>query len=66
MINEFWINLPVKDVGKSKEFFEQLGFSFKPVPGNSGDAVCLVAGSKNKDLGYGMFLARQYSLLKVH
>lgn len=27
MTKELWINLPVKDVGKSKEFFSRVGFS---------------------------------------
>lgn len=27
MANEFWINLPVKDLKKSREFFKTLGFT---------------------------------------
>lgn len=34
MKNEFWLNLPVKDLIKSKEFFTQLGFAFKDAPKN--------------------------------
>ncbi|WP_309641004.1 VOC family protein [Flavobacterium sp.] len=34
MKNEFWLNLPVKDLKKSKDFFTQLGFSFKDAPKN--------------------------------
>lgn len=30
MTKEFWLNLPVKDLQKSKEFFAQLGFTFHP------------------------------------
>jgi predicted lactoylglutathione lyase len=28
MTNEYWINLPVKDVKRSKKFFTEIGFSF--------------------------------------
>jgi len=27
MIKEFWINLPTKDVGKTREFFKAMGFN---------------------------------------
>lgn len=47
MTKEFWINLPVKDIRRSKEFFTKLGFSFKQLPGNREDSACLVLGSKN-------------------
>ncbi len=29
MTKEYWINLPVKDVKRSKKFFTEIGFSFK-------------------------------------
>ena len=44
---EIWINLPVKDVSKSKEFFTKLGFTFNTKHGNSDDNACLLVGSKN-------------------
>jgi uncharacterized protein len=47
MTKEFWVNLPVKNIRKSKDFFTQLGFSFNPGPGNTDDSACLVVGSKN-------------------
>jgi uncharacterized protein len=47
MIKEFWVNLPVKNIKKSKDFFTQLGFSFNPMPGNDNHSACLIAGSKN-------------------
>lgn len=47
MTKEFWINLPVKDLNKSKEFFAKLGFSFHPRHSNSDDAAGLVIGDKN-------------------
>ncbi len=39
---DMWINLPVKDLNKSKDFFNHIGFSAH----NSGDKVSLIIGSK--------------------
>lgn len=47
MTKEFWVNLPVKDLKKSKDFFTELGFTFKPLPGNREDGACLILGSKS-------------------
>ncbi|HEY9049353.1 MAG TPA: VOC family protein [Ohtaekwangia sp.] len=47
MTKEFWINLPVKDVKKSKIFFTDLGFSFNPHGGNGENSACLLMGNKN-------------------
>jgi len=47
MTKELWINLPVKDVNKSKEFFTKLGFSFNPLHGDRDESACLVIGNKN-------------------
>lgn len=47
MPNQMWINLPVKDLNKSKEFFAQLGFSLNRGPGNDYDNASLVIGDKN-------------------
>lgn len=41
MKNEFWLNLPVEDLKKSKAFFTQLGFAFKRAPEN---ILSLLAG----------------------
>ena len=46
MANDIWINLPVKDVTKSKEFFRKLGFSPNPGPGNSDHSASFTIGSK--------------------
>jgi uncharacterized protein len=46
MTKQFWINLPVKDINKSKEFYSQLGFSIKTKHGNS-DQVQLIIGDNN-------------------
>ena len=47
MIKQIWINLPVKDVAKSKEFFTQIGFVLNPGPGNSDDSASFLIGEKN-------------------
>lgn len=47
MIKEFWINLPVKDVNKSREFFTKLGFTLNPHYGNSAESASFLIGSKN-------------------
>ncbi|OBZ13179.1 MULTISPECIES: VOC family protein [Bacillales] len=44
MPREFWLNLPVKDLKQSKEFFSQLGFTFHPRHINSDDMAGLVIG----------------------
>lgn len=46
MTKQLWLNLPVKDVGKSKSFFTQIGFSLHPR--HSGDeAAGLLIGESN-------------------
>ncbi|MED1948255.1 MULTISPECIES: VOC family protein [Brevibacillus] len=47
MTKELWINLPVKDLEKSKSFFAALGFSFHPRHENSKDVAGLLIGEKN-------------------
>jgi uncharacterized protein len=47
MIKEFWINLPVKSIKKSKDFFTRLGFSFNTQHGNTDTSLSLVIGQKN-------------------
>lgn len=47
MTKQFWINLPVKDVNKSKEFFTKLGFAFNTERGNGPNSACMLLGDKN-------------------
>jgi uncharacterized protein len=47
MIQELWINLPVKDISKSKTFFTELGFSFNTKHGNTDHSASLLVGQKN-------------------
>jgi uncharacterized protein len=47
MITDLWINLPVKNIAKSKAFFTQLGFTFNTQHGNSDNSISLLIGKKN-------------------
>jgi uncharacterized protein len=44
MTKQLWLNLPVKDIEKSKKFFSELGFSFNTQHGNSPVSASLVIG----------------------
>lgn len=44
MIKSLWINLPVNDVQKSKDFFTQIGFSLNTQFGVRDDAVSFIIG----------------------
>lgn len=46
MTKELWINLPVKDVKKSKEFFTRIGFT-PEVAHETADMTCVKVGEKN-------------------
>lgn len=47
MTKNLWLNLPVKDIAKSKEFFGKLGFSFDTEYGNTENSACFVVGKDN-------------------
>ena len=47
MTKELWMNLPVKNLKKSKEFFTKLGFSFDERYVNNDEGASLVIGDKN-------------------
>lgn len=44
MTKEIWINLPVKDVNKSREFYKKLGFRPNPRHPESDDMASLLIG----------------------
>ena len=46
MTKQIWINLPVKDLVKSKEFFTSLGFNFNTPYGNGPVSACMMIGDK--------------------
>ncbi len=47
MTKELWLNLPVRDLEKSKAFFATLGFRFNAQHGNSEHSAGLMIGNKN-------------------
>lgn len=46
MAKDFWINLPVKDISRSKAFFKSLGFKFNPQY-HSDNSCSLLLGDKS-------------------
>jgi predicted lactoylglutathione lyase len=46
MTKEIWLNLPVKNVSKSKEFFAKIGFTINEKH-EKPDMACVLVGSKN-------------------
>ena len=47
MTKSIWINLPVKDLAKSKEFFIQLGFKLNLEYGSREDSASFLVGDSN-------------------
>ena len=46
MINNLWLNLPVKDVDKAREFFVAVGLKLNSQYGNSRDSASFLIGPK--------------------
>ena len=46
MTKQIWLNLPVKNIEKSKQFFSSIGFSFNEEYSNQHSA-CMLVGDKN-------------------
>lgn len=46
MIKQFWINLPVKDINRSKAFFTEMGFTFNKNHPNTQGSVSMLVGEK--------------------
>ncbi|MCE3280107.1 MAG: extradiol dioxygenase [Bacteroidetes bacterium] len=47
MTKQIWLNLPVKDIKRSKEFFAELGFRFNTKHGDSETAAVMLVGENN-------------------
>ena len=47
MTNDLWINLPAKDINKSRDFFVAIGFQLNESMGNSEHSAAIKIGSKN-------------------
>jgi predicted lactoylglutathione lyase len=46
MIKKVWLNLPVKSLKKSKEFFHTIGFSFNELHATA-SSICMLVGENN-------------------
>jgi predicted lactoylglutathione lyase len=46
MAHDIWINLPVKDLSISVEFFTEIGFEHRSGPGNTEQSASLAIGDK--------------------
>lgn len=46
MTKQLWLNLPVKDVTRSREFFLKMGFTFNDTHGVTDDSACMLVGEK--------------------
>lgn len=46
MINEIWLNFPVKDVNKTKDFYSKIGFAVNEKHTNA-NMVSFIVGKKN-------------------
>jgi predicted lactoylglutathione lyase len=47
MTKELWLNLPVKDIAKAKDFFSKIGFRLNEKIGDSNEMACFLVGDKN-------------------
>jgi len=47
LTKELWLNLPVRDVRKSKEFFTQIGFTLNTGFPENDEAASILIGEKN-------------------
>lgn len=47
MTKDLWINLPVKDVTKARDFFIAIGFKLNEGPGNTETSASIKIGNKN-------------------
>ncbi len=48
MTKDLWLNLPVKDINKAKEFYKSVGFTFHDdSPGNTPVSAPMVVSAKN-------------------
>ncbi len=45
-MNKLWINLPVKDVKKSKRFYRDIGFRFNPIHEDRDNVIGLIFGEQ--------------------
>lgn len=46
MVQDIWLNLPVKDLARSVAFYNAIGFAPNPGPGNSDHSASFTVGDK--------------------
>lgn len=51
MTKEMWLNFPVRDLGKTKEFFSRIGFSLNEQH-TSGEMACFSVGEKKMTVAF--------------
>jgi uncharacterized protein len=59
MNKQIFVNLPVKDLDKSKAFFEALGYSFNP-QFTDANAACMVIAQDSQDSIFAMLLTEAF------
>jgi predicted lactoylglutathione lyase len=64
MIKSLWLNLPVKDVAKSRDFFTSIGFRLNQNYGNSDQSASLLIGAN--DLVMMLWPAEQFKSFTRH
>lgn len=46
-MNQLWINLPVKNIQKSKKFYRDVGFRYNPIHEDRNDVIGLLFGDQD-------------------
>lgn len=64
MIKSLWLNIPVKDVAKSRDFFTAIGFRLNEHYGNSDQSASLLIGTS--DLVLMLWPAEQFKNFTRH
>jgi predicted lactoylglutathione lyase len=71
MTTKIWLNLPVKNIEKSKQFFSKIGFSFNEEYSNENSA-CMLVGDQNfvvmlfEELLFGNFVQNTIADTQTH
>lgn len=47
MVKQMWLNLPVRDMAKSKAFYADIGFTLNTSQGDAPDSGCVIVGQNN-------------------
>lgn len=47
MVKQLWLNLPVRDMAKSKAFYAGMGFTLDTSQGDAPDSGCVIVGERH-------------------